>query len=223
MRNGKIHNGTEISEGGFNIGRPLQANASMTDRATITGYESLYEVDTSGRVFSLERWVEARWGKQFVPSRERKLSKHGTGYLTVRLANNGKVKTHRVHRLVATAFITNPESLPDVNHKDTNKHNNGKDNLEWCDANGNMKHAADSGLTASGERNGGAKLTATQIDEAFARCKDGELITRVAKSFGVGCHTLNKAFARTGRGKEWKSGELGRRKRAAEIRWHVSA
>lgn len=70
----------------------------------IKGYEGLYAVTTQGDVYSLERWVErkAPYGPvmQFVPGIKRVLSKHGTGYLTIRLAKDGEVKTYRVHRLV---------------------------------------------------------------------------------------------------------------------------
>jgi hypothetical protein len=55
------------------------------------------------------------------------------GYKCVPLCKNGKQKWHKVHRLVATAFIPNEKNLPCVNHKDENKLNNSANNLEWCD------------------------------------------------------------------------------------------
>ena len=54
------------------------------------------------------------------------------GYLVVNLTHNGINKSKRVHRLVAEAFIPNPDNLPEINHKDENKLNNNVDNLEWC-------------------------------------------------------------------------------------------
>ena len=56
------------------------------------------------------------------------------GYLYVNLGMNGKYKSKKVHRLVAQAFIPNPNNLPQVNHKDECKTNNCVDNLEWCDS-----------------------------------------------------------------------------------------
>lgn len=65
-----------------------------------------------------------------------------SGYASVRLPG----KNHLVHRLVALAFIPNPDSKPQVNHKDGNKRNNNVSNLEWVTAEENMKHAGDVGL-----------------------------------------------------------------------------
>lgn len=56
----------------------------------------------------------------------------GNGYKKVSLVKNGKVYNRLIHRIVAQAFIPNPENLPQVNHKDENKANNCVENLEWC-------------------------------------------------------------------------------------------
>ena len=68
------------------------------------------------------------------------------GYLKADLYENGERTTKRIHRLVAEAFIPNPENKPEVNHKDGNKHNNSVDNLEWVDKSENMQHAYRTGL-----------------------------------------------------------------------------
>lgn len=68
------------------------------------------------------------------------------GYYSTELYKNGKRSDKRVHRLVAEAFIPNPNGLPEVNHKDGNKHNNNVENLEWVSKSDNMKHAFATGL-----------------------------------------------------------------------------
>ena len=65
---------------------------------------------------------------------------HNNGYMCVELFNNGKSKIMSVHRIVATAFLPNPCSFPQVNHKDENKANNAASNLEWCTAKYNMNY-----------------------------------------------------------------------------------
>ena len=61
-----------------------------------------------------------------------KPSKNSRGYLHVHLSKNGKRKMFKVHRLVAETFISNPDNLPEVNHKDEDKTNNSVENLEYC-------------------------------------------------------------------------------------------
>lgn len=62
------------------------------------------------------------------------------GYLMVNLCKNGKGKKFQIHRLVAQAFIPNPDNLPQVNHKDENPKNNCVENLEWCNAKYNANY-----------------------------------------------------------------------------------
>lgn len=91
----------------------------------IEGYEGLYQVSTEGQVRSLNY---NHTGKTKILQQD--TSKRG--YKRVRLSKNGKTKPYSVHRLVAQAFISNPNSLPCINHKDENPSNNCSWNLEWC-------------------------------------------------------------------------------------------
>lgn len=89
----------------------------------------LYQVSTKGQIKSLN-------------IRKGRILKQHTqcGYLYVGLSKQCKAKLYLVHRLVAEAFIPNPDNLPEVNHKDENKLNNRVDNLEWCDAKYNSNY-----------------------------------------------------------------------------------
>lgn len=108
----------------------------------VVGYEGLYEVSSYGRVRSLDRYDSKN---RFWKGRILKLSDDGRGYLDVQLCSNGKVKHHLVHRMVAQAFIPNPDNLPQVNHRDEDKTNNRVENLEMCDAKYNINYGT--GLT----------------------------------------------------------------------------
>ena len=97
----------------------------------IEGYEGLYQVSNFGRVKSVERVVKR--GNNFIPVKERILKMgDNDGYNFVILSNRGKGKTAFIHKLVAQTFLSNPDNLPCVNHKDENTHNNDFRNLEWC-------------------------------------------------------------------------------------------
>lgn len=109
----------------------------------IVGYEGLYEVSSYGRVRSLDRYVKYSNGpihlhKGMILNPE----KDKDGYLQVILYNNGKIHQIKIHRLVAQAFIPNPQDLPQVNHKDEVKTNNSVDNLEWCNAKYNANYGS---------------------------------------------------------------------------------
>ena len=72
---------------------------------------------------------------------EKILTNRDDGYQVVVLSKNNKSESYYIHRLVATAFIPNPENLPEVNHKDGNKSNNIVDNLEWVTTSDNILHS----------------------------------------------------------------------------------
>lgn len=96
----------------------------------IPDYEGLYQVSNLGRVLSLPRHKPTDKRETHNNIRKQRLSPNG--YWRVNLSKNNKVKWHSVHRLVAMAFIPNPDNLPCVNHKDENSQNNVVGNLEWC-------------------------------------------------------------------------------------------
>lgn len=124
----------------------------------IKGYEGLYQVSDLGRVKSLN------YNKTGV---ERVMVgiKNTRGYLAVCLCKDGKVKKCLVHRLVAEAFIPNPEGLPQVNHRNEDKQSNIVTNLEWCDNRYNLNY---------GTRN--ERSAKTLSKPVYQYAKDGSLV-----------------------------------------------
>ena len=103
----------------------------------VVGYEGLYEVSNTGRVRSLDKYDSMN---RFLRGRILRLFTDGLGYLRAQLYSNSKRKSFLVHRLVAQAFIPNPDNLPQVNHRDENPSNDNVDNLEWCDGKYNVNY-----------------------------------------------------------------------------------
>ena len=106
----------------------------------IKGYEGIYGITSCGKVWSYRR-------KKFL-----ELTPDTKGYLCVSLQVNGNRKTYKVHRLVAEAYIPNPENLPQVNHRDENKKNNCLQNLEWCDCKYNNNYGTRNDRLASSNK-----------------------------------------------------------------------
>lgn len=102
----------------------------------IEGTDGKYEVSNLGRVMS-----KMQRNPRIMPQTIQR-----SGYHYVMLHVNNKPTCRRVHRLVAQAFLPNPDNMKEVNHKDGNKDNNRADNLEWCTRSHNVKHSFDMGL-----------------------------------------------------------------------------
>lgn len=103
----------------------------------------------------------------------------------VALSRNGKMKHAYIHRLVAIAFIPNPDNLPEVNHITAYPADNRVDGLEWTTHLGNHTHAKVNGLHARGSRNGQAVLTEPQVLEIRRQLRAGEKQEDIAASFGI--------------------------------------
>jgi len=143
----------------------------------IKGYEN-YLISNEGRVFS------------FYTKKVLKPWKDRGGYFNVGLWKNGIREHHTIHRLVALAFVPNPENKPTVNHIDGCKINNFVENLEWCSQKENVHHAWSSGLSKptrlEGLKNGRSKLTEDQVLEIRRLYKTGDYYQKaLAKMFDV--------------------------------------
>lgn len=175
---------------------------------TIPDYEDCYEASNLGRIRSLNRTIKHPHSiKNKIKGKILKQSKFGRRqnkkYFGVNPSINGKNKCCFVHRLVAQAFIPNPENKPCINHKDGDKDNNKVENLEWCTYKENSIHAVKTGLhkAPSGEESHSAKITQKQVDEIRKRYIPRK-ITQImlAKEYGVVQETIHRIIKR----KIWK-------------------
>lgn len=143
----------------------------------MVGWEKSYEVSSFGRVRTIARVVtKSNGGRQPLRARIKRQSLSSKGYPLTSLKEGNRHQTARVHRLVAMAFIPNPENLPAVNHKDAVKANNHVGNLEWVTEPVNRRHAFGLGLWPSRAKK---KLTIEEIKEIRRR------LAAIAKEFGV--------------------------------------
>lgn len=113
------------------------------------------------------------------------------GYLRIgTYMGNNKWDHKSVHRLVAEAFIPNPDNKPSVNHKNGIPTDNRAENLEWCTAKENAQHAVDTGLYPIGIRNNKAKLTEAQVRTIRNMYKEGVPVAKLAIKYRMDESTL---------------------------------
>lgn len=107
----------------------------------IPTYEGLYQISNTGKVKSISRWWDIGLGRRKLL--KERILKHAftTGYPSVALCDKRGQKTTLIHRLMANAFIPNPDNLPQVNHKNGIRHDNRLENLEWVTSQENIQHA----------------------------------------------------------------------------------
>ena len=118
----------------------------------------------------------------------------GYRYRCVTVTTNGKQKRLLVHRLVATAFLPNPNNLPQVNHIDGNPSNNSVSNLEWCTAKHNIQHAYDNGLINHYRNNKVCAMCGKRVSDSnknslccscYAKIKNHENYSKDIVFFGI--------------------------------------
>ena len=164
----------------------------------IKNYEGLYKISNYGRVKSLGRYTEYQNclsdDRIGIKSRVNEKILKGRlwyGYHYVRLTKNGKTKGFRVHRLVAEAFIPNPNNNPIINHKDENRLNNHVSNLEWCDCKYNLNYGnSRKKLSESLIKNRGVKVVQKNREgQVIAEYKS---IIEASRATGIPNQNINK-------------------------------
>ncbi len=142
----------------------------------VPGYEGLYSVTKDGRVWSHpKRFARTRHAGRWL-----RPGLNDMGYFIVVLAKDGKHRTHRVHRLVAQAWIPNPSDRPHINHRNGIKTDNRDVNLEWCTRSENNLHAHTTGLNKTRRI-----LGAEQLQSVRAAIASGMQGKAVAARFGI--------------------------------------
>lgn len=164
----------------------------------IPNFENIYQISNYGQVKALEKTV---WtGKYFkhYPEKILKPTVDKDGYLCITLHNAGKIKGYRIHRLVAEAFIPNPENKPQVNHINGNKQKNTVTNLEWVSSKENIQHAYKINLMNQTGKNNAMfgkygkdnpnSIPVYQIDTKSKQIiKEWDSITNAAKFLNIKC------------------------------------
>lgn len=170
----------------------------------IKNYENKYEVSNLGRVRSIERKSSPFDNNGTITVRRVKeiILKPGLfrGYKRVDLCKNGKHEILRVHRLVASAFISNPDNKPEVNHKNGAKDDNDTNNLEWCTRYENAHHAKENGLYNSerGESRYNSKLNREKVLQIRKKYMP-QIYTMpmLSKEYGVTISCIQSVIERT--------------------------
>lgn len=189
-----------------NIGLPKTISSFSGEVwVSVLDFEGLYEVSNYSRVKScIKKGSRNELIILFTTNKN--------GYNTISLLNGKKRKNTSVHRLVAQAFIPNPENKPQINHKNGIKTDNRIENLEWATASENTQHAYDTGLEKKkiGELNGRCILKELDVLKIKEFIKQPHSLVELGNRYGVSSSTISNIK----RGKTWAHlkyfcGEIG--------------
>lgn len=175
-------------------------NEEVWRAVPIEGLEDNYEVSTLGRIRRSAGGRGARAGRII------NAGITAGGYCLVDLCTGGVEKCSYLHRLVAVAFLANPEGKPQVNHLSGVKSDNSVMNLDWATRKENAAHAASMGLIVHGERHYYAKLTSGQVAQIRSEMagekghKRADKVRELAARYGVSRSTIRSVAS----GRTWK-------------------
>lgn len=152
----------------------------------IIGYENRYAVTEDGRVYSYKH-------QKFL-----KPYKQPNGYLVVHFYKDGKNHLFLVHRLVAQAYIANPNNWPQVNHIDEDKTNNSVENLEWVSVNLNINHGTRNNTVA---KKRSRPILCSELNKTFENAKQAATELGISRCNICSCLTGKR---KTAAGYHWK-------------------
>jgi len=162
------------------------AKAVIAVMKEVKGYEEMYAVTPDGIVYGLPRILK-RKGKGNINKANyfevnRRIDKKG--YIEVRLSKKAIRKCYKLHRIMAEAFIPNPNNYSQINHKNGNKADNSIENLEWCTPSQNLKHAYDNNLrTLSKSAYKGKVVICTQSGRSFNSVKEASIYVNINEGY----------------------------------------
>lgn len=155
-----------------------------------------YIVSTEGKIFSTKNIGRGKYHQEIT----QRLNQDG--YYVVTVGVNGHRRVRSVHRIIAMAFVPNPNNLPEVDHIDNNRRNNKASNLQWLSGTDNKKKTPFEARseTHKGELNGRAKLTAEDVKEIRRLYNNGYTQQEIAKKYNRGWSTIHNIII----GATWK-------------------
>lgn len=172
----------------------------------VVGWEDRYEVSNFGGVRSksyLKHTCNMHGPMSFMTqAKDMAQTVNASGYLTIDLRKDKTRAAGIVHRLVAKAFIANPEDLPIVNHMDSDRRNNHFSNLEWCTQQHNVQHSYDSGSNSNAaDLHPRRVLSSAIVAEMKALFRNGTSRNALVELYGFKYCTIDKAV----RGINWSN------------------